>query len=227
MNRPTDKTLDLTVPPRDELIPFDDVAEIIAAQIRVPLDPMATPSVLEKQRVEMLESWKYRVRGFNLTMLDGNGIPLSDVPERPGRRPGVFVRSGQLEAHLTKLGAVVWPVLFVTYDEFRLSLGLGSAPVLGKGIRIPKRRASEEFVAALERVLHQIESRAAERRVPFDRNEMPGIRKDFHAIAIKLEGALETPISTFRTYTGGLCKFRRGARPSPFYRGLFPEFFAD
>lgn len=85
-----------------------------------------------------------------------------------------------------------------------------------------------EFNVALENLLKQIEGRAENKGIPFDRNAMPGRKVDFHELANKYDSDLKsdhgpyTP-RTFSDYIKGYCKFKKGAREDDFYRKLFPE----
>jgi len=88
-----------------------------------------------------------------------------------------------------------------------------------KDLRV-KRKAPDAFVGAFARLLVEI----AKRDPDINIDEMPGIKADLLAVAIKFDG-LEHPLSTFDSYIEGLCKFKRGGRPSKYYMQLFPEYF--
>lgn len=89
-----------------------------------------------------------------------------------------------------------------------------------------KRKAPTEFVDALIRLIAEISKRAAEKRIPFDKDNMPGTKKDFMALAIKFDEKFDglTP-RTFDDYVAGLIRFKQGAQGTTFYQELFPEFF--
>ena len=84
-----------------------------------------------------------------------------------------------------------------------------------------RRKAPDAFVAAFVRLLVEI----AKRDPAINIDEMPGIKKDLLAVASKFDAKLDCPESTFDSYIEGLCKFKRGSRPSKYYEDLFPEYF--
>lgn len=83
-----------------------------------------------------------------------------------------------------------------------------------------KRKAPDEFVAALIKLLVEI----AKRDPNLNCSQMPGTKADLRALAIKFED-LDYEPATFETYTKGLIQFNRGSRPSDYYKKLFPKYF--
>jgi hypothetical protein len=91
---------------------------------------------------------------------------------------------------------------------------------------IAKRKAPDLFVAALIRLIAEINKRAAEKGMPFDVNKMPGTKADFRGLAIEFDGSrFNKAQSTFDDYLAGLLRFKHGVRETTFYQKLFPELF--
>jgi len=86
---------------------------------------------------------------------------------------------------------------------------------------IARRKAPDSFVAAFVKLAVEM----AKSDPAFNIEEMPGIKADLHALAIKFDDKLDHPYSTFDSYIEGLCKFKRGSRSSDYYRMHFPEYF--
>ncbi len=84
-----------------------------------------------------------------------------------------------------------------------------------------KRKAPDSFVAAFVRLLVEI----AKRDPTINIEKMPGTKPDLLAVASKFDARLDHTLTTFDSYIGGLCKLKHGARPSDYYKKLFPEFF--
>ena len=84
-----------------------------------------------------------------------------------------------------------------------------------------RRKAPDSFVAAFVKLAVAL----ARRDPAFDIEEMPGIKTDLHALAIKFDDKLDHSYSTFDSYIEGLCKFKRGSRSSNYYQSRFPEYF--
>ncbi len=84
------------------------------------------------------------------------------------------------------------------------------------GVKI-KRKAPDTFVVALTKLLVDI----AKKDPTLDITQMPGVKADLHALAVKRDADLRCELSTFDTYIGPFCQFKRGARPSGYYRKLF------
>lgn len=83
------------------------------------------------------------------------------------------------------------------------------------------RKAPDSFVAAFVRLLVEI----AKRDPTINIEKMPGTKPDLLAVASKFDARLDHTLTTFDSYIGGLCKLKHGARPSDYYKNLFPEFF--
>ena len=98
------------------------------------------------------------------------------------------------------------------------------APPPSTNKTIKKSKAPTVFQNALVRLLEEIEQRASDKGLKFDRQMMPGKKADLFAIAYKYDEALEKSVDTFSDYLKGICKFKRGARKSHFYNDLFPEY---
>lgn len=88
-----------------------------------------------------------------------------------------------------------------------------------------KRKAPDKFVDALIRLIAEISKRAAQKGIPFDKDNMPGTKKDFMALAIKFDDEFEKTPRAFDDYLAGLLRFKQGVQETPFYQELFPEFF--
>ncbi len=88
------------------------------------------------------------------------------------------------------------------------------------GVKI-KRKAPDTFVAALTKLLVDI----AKKDSTLDITKMPGVKADLHALAVKMDADLKCELSTFDTYIGPFCQFKKGARPSSYYRNLFKNCF--
>ena len=88
-----------------------------------------------------------------------------------------------------------------------------------------KGKAPTKFVAALIKLLVEVAIRAAKQDMPFSVTEMPGIKADLKALADKFDACLEYAPKTFDDYIAGLCQFKQGAKPTSFYKQLFPEYF--
>jgi len=88
-----------------------------------------------------------------------------------------------------------------------------------------KRKAPDIFIAALIRLIAEISKRSAQKGIPFDVNEMPGIKADFRELAIKFDSRFNKAPSTFDDYLAGLLRFKQGAQETDFYQELFPELF--
>jgi|GEM_PF-6517132 len=80
---------------------------------------------------------------------------------------------------------------------------------------------------ALSKLLKEIEQRAISKKIPFNRDEMFGIREQLHELAIIRFGnqLFAKSQHTFFDYlkNGEICKVKRGNRWSPIYSELFPE----
>lgn len=90
-----------------------------------------------------------------------------------------------------------------------------------------KRKAPDAFIAALLRLVVEISKRAATAGEEFDVEKMPGVKADFLELAERHDPDLKKALRTFDDYLAGLVKFSNGAKPSSFYRGLFPEIFQN
>jgi len=84
-----------------------------------------------------------------------------------------------------------------------------------------KRKAPDAFVAALTRLLVEIAKRDANLNI----SKMPGIKTDFHELAEKFDAKFKCELSTFDSYIGPFCQFKRGSHSLPYYRDLFKELF--
>jgi hypothetical protein len=89
--------------------------------------------------------------------------------------------------------------------------------------RYLRRRAPDAFMAAFMKLSNEL----ARRDPDFNLEKMPGKKSDLLELAIKFDAALDHTLSTFDTYLKGLCKFKKGARPSNYYRLKFPEYFTS
>ncbi len=85
---------------------------------------------------------------------------------------------------------------------------------------VTRRKAPDLFVAAFVKLAVEM----AKRDSKFNIDEMPGIKTDLHALAIKFDD-MDYAFTTFDSYLEGLCKFKRGSRSSNYYQMLFPEYF--
>lgn len=85
----------------------------------------------------------------------------------------------------------------------------------------------KEILKALNDFLEEIEKRAIQNNVSFDRLKMFGIKSQLHDLAkLHCSGLFEKSPHTFYDYlkNSGLCKFHNGNRWSPLYSELFPEY---
>lgn len=92
-----------------------------------------------------------------------------------------------------------------------------------------KSKAPKAFQDALEKLLQEIEERAAAEGKNFSRYKMPGTKEQLQVVANKFDGILDDKeLGTFDEYIEGICRFK-GGRPrkndSNFYADLFPEYF--
>ena len=106
----------------------------------------------------------------------------------------------------------------------RLQSSWIAAPTTSTEARLKKSKAPVPFRTALEALLTETSRRAQLQGLPFDRQAMPGRKRDFQAVADKFDAVLEHTPRTFDDYLEGLCRFKRGARETDFYLTLFPEF---
>ena len=86
-----------------------------------------------------------------------------------------------------------------------------------------KKASPAEFCIAIEELLNEISTRAIKKGLQFSRLEMPGRKIDLQEIANKLDPRLKFTKTTFETYLKGLCRFKKGARETDFYRALFHD----
>lgn len=89
-----------------------------------------------------------------------------------------------------------------------------------------KRKAPDNFVAALIQLLAEIGNRAGKKKMNFNTREMLGQKEDLWKVACKFDIALDITPSTFDTYIKGLIAFKHGSpkEERSFYKDLFPEY---
>ena len=84
-------------------------------------------------------------------------------------------------------------------------------------------------ITALENLINQVEHRAKNSSVPFDRLRLPGKKRDLLILARNFSPLLETiSEASFEEYMRSLnCRFpnAKSSRQDFFYRQKFPEFF--
>ena len=91
---------------------------------------------------------------------------------------------------------------------------------------LKKSKAPPAFRTALLDLLAEIGRRAETQGSHFSPAAMPGRKADFKALADAWDAELRgLALATFDDYLVGICTFRRGARETDFYRGLFPDAF--
>ena len=159
-----------------------------------------------------------RVRAARLEMIDGGDIKvLEKGVEHDGRDWIIDLKSFVIFALARNWGNKI--------EDFKL-LGTGrSLPIDDVKTSAKTHKSTVGFVAALIRLLVEIARRAALKGEEFNVCEMPGVRTDLHELAEKNDVDLRCAKGTFETYIKGLCKFKRGARETEFYRNLFPELY--
>ena len=97
-----------------------------------------------------------------------------------------------------------------------------SASRAAQSKRKSSNRCPDEFKEKMMSLLADIEERAAEQEIDFDRQKMPGTREDLFELAVNHAGISCTP-KTFNQYlkNSGLCSFCSGAMRSNFYNTLY------
>ena len=93
-----------------------------------------------------------------------------------------------------------------------------------------KPTASETTIAAILKLISEIQTRATDKNEAFDPLDAPGRSKDLHQLAqewgrMHEERKLTLSISSFDRYRKKIIAFRKGSRKNDFYRRMFPEFF--
>lgn len=130
--------------------------------------------------------------------------------------PGVTISLDDAKAYLLPLEFSLRETI-LDLDESKLVTSTGVAQFASN------RRTPPAFVAEFIEFLKLIKFRADEKGLNFDSEEMPGRKKDLHAIARNYSSEFRLAESTFDDYLKGLCKFKKGARESNFYSELLPE----
>lgn len=87
------------------------------------------------------------------------------------------------------------------------------------------KKTPPEFATAFGDLIADVEKRAIEQNCEFSITALPGRKIDLQEIANLLDPRLRHTKSTFSDYLKGICKFKKGARETDFYRDLFPELF--
>lgn len=139
------------------------------------------------------------------------------------------LEAGALPERVTPLQFSQWAArkaldLPVEMQEARLQSG--SDLKRSRPPRSPQRASAfDRFAEAMTRILDEIRKRADAAGVAFDTAQMPGTKKDLHALALKLEDACDVQYATFDDRLGEAkrCRFKQGSKSSDFYRRLFPE----
>lgn len=98
------------------------------------------------------------------------------------------------------------------------------------GIERKNKKASAAFIQAITELLDDIWRRASDKGKPFDKDKLPGVRRDLWELSVeygvkhRIE-AFSIKNSTFNDYIKGYCKCKHGGSSSTFYRDLYPELF--
>lgn len=93
----------------------------------------------------------------------------------------------------------------------------------------PGRAKTETQGDRIEALLQEIEKRANDAGVPFDRQAMPGVKGDLLALAHAWDSALRSirTVESLSRYLSGRCKWPASAGAAPSARPLFARLFPD